>query len=179
MDNKYVVWSDINLDLDDWRESLEEIYPNYPEDELYAIMCETNAENLLDERENLNIQLPRSIIIIGDLGLWNGRAHGYKMIESGNIKDCLYSDCDMNEWYVDKFGDLRCTAIHHDGTNHYLYRAFKDNVTDSQIERLQEKIYNGTVTRQDITRVTKRLGDDIGAVYGWQFPKRSHKEVER
>ena len=179
MDNKHIIWSDINLDLDDWRESLEELYPNYPEDELYTIMYKSNAENLYDERENLNIQLPREIIVIGDLGLWNGRAHGYKMIESGNIKDCLQSDCDMNEWYVDKLGDLRCTAIHHDGTNYYLYRTFKDNATNSQIERLQEKLYDGTATRQDITRITRRLGDDIGAVYGWQFPTRTHKEVER
>lgn len=179
MDEKYVVWSDIDLDLEDWRESLEELYPNYPEDELYAIMCKTNAVNLYDERENLNIQLPREIIVIGDLGLWNGRAHGYKMIESGNIRDCLQSDCDKNEWYVDKNGDLRCTAIHHDGRNYYLYRVFKDDATESQIERLKEKIYNGTATRKDITRVTKRLGDDIGAVYGWQFPKRTKREVER
>ena len=46
---KHVIWSDIDLDLDDWRESLEELYPNYPEDELYAIMCKSNAENLEDE----------------------------------------------------------------------------------------------------------------------------------
>ncbi len=179
MQDKYVVWSDIDLDLDDWRESLEEVYPNYPDDELYTIMCKNNNENLEDERANLNIQLSQSIIVIADLGRWNGRVSGYKMIDSGNIKDCLQSDCDMNEWYIDKKGDFRCTAIHHDGTNYYLYRAFKDNVTESQIERLQEKIYYGTATRQDITRVTRRLGDDIGAVYGWKFPQRTHTEVER
>ena len=32
---------------------------------------------------------------------------GYKMIDSGNIKDCLYSDTDYTEWYADKYGDLR------------------------------------------------------------------------
>ena len=178
MEQKHVIWSDIDMDFDDWRDDLKEQYPNASEDELMSLMYEINNDYLADERWNLDIQLPRSIIVIGDLGLWNGRAHGYKMIESGNIKDCLYSDCDMNEWYVDKLGDLRCKAIHHDGTNYYLYRAFRDNVTDSQIERLQDKIYEGTVTRQDITRVTKRLGDDIGAVYGWRFPKREHKEIE-
>jgi hypothetical protein len=25
---------------------------------------------------------------------------------------------------VDKLGDLRCDAIHHDGTNHLLYRTY-------------------------------------------------------
>ena len=82
----------------------------------------------------------------------------------------LFRSCEYNEWYVDRRGDLRCTAVHHDGTNHYLYRTIKDGVTDAQIENLQEKLYMGTATRADITRVTKRLGDEIGKVYGWEFP---------
>ncbi len=41
---------------------------------------------------------------------------------------------------MDKYGDLRADAVHHDGTNHYLYRVFKDGVTDTQIENLQDKI---------------------------------------
>ena len=28
----------------------------------------------------------------------------------------------------------------------------------------------GTATRADVTRVTKRLGDEIGRVYVWRFP---------
>ena len=141
--DRHIIWSDISLDLDDWRESLEELYPGYSDDELYDIMVKSNAENLYDERANLNIQLSQPIIVIGDLGRWNGRVSGYKMIDSGNIKDCLYSDTDYTEWYVDKYGDLRADAVHHDGTNHYLYRVFKDGVTDTQIENLQVKIYNG------------------------------------
>ena len=132
--DRHIIWSDISLDLDDWRESLEELYPGYSDDELYDIMVKSNAENLYDERVNLNIQLSQPIIVIGDLGRWNGRVSGYKMIDSGNIKDCLYSDTDYTEWYVDKYGDLRADAVHHDGTNHYLYRVFKDGVTDMQIE---------------------------------------------
>ena len=92
--DRHIIWSDISLDLDDWRESLEELYPGYSDDELYDIMVKSNAENLYDERVNLNIQLSQPIIVIGDLGRWNGRVSGYKMIDSGNIKDCLYSDTD-------------------------------------------------------------------------------------
>ena len=142
--DRHIIWSDISLDLDDWRESLEELYPGYSDDELYDIMVKSNAENLYDERVNLNIQLSQPIIVIGDLGRWNGRVSGYKMIDSGNIKDCLYSDTDYNEWYVDKYGDLRADAVHHDGTNHYLYRVFKDGVTDTQIENLQDRLPRGS-----------------------------------
>ena len=121
-----------------------------------------------------------SIPFIGDLGLWNGRRSGYKMIDSGNIKDCLFSDTDYTEWYVDKYGDLRADAVHHDGTNHYLYRAFKDGVSDTQKENLQYKIYCGKATRADITRVTKRLGDEIAKVYGFPIPKqRTAAELSR
>lgn len=168
---RHVIWSDIDLDLDDWRESLEELYPNYPEDELYAIMCKSNAENLEDERANLNIQLSQPILVIADLGLWNGRRSGYREIPSGKISDCLYTEMDYAEWYIDKNGDLKCDAIHHDGTNHYLYRVYKDNVSDTQIENLKAKLYEGTATRSDITRITRRLGDDIANVYGFAIPK--------
>ena len=72
---------------------------------------------------------------------------------------------------MDKNGDFRCDAIHHDGTNHYLYRAYKDGVSDTQIENLKEKIYRGIATRSDITRVTRRLGDDIAKVYGFSIPR--------
>jgi hypothetical protein len=174
---KHIVWSDVNLDYDDWKADFEAEYPDMTEDERMALMYETNGDYLDDERMNLDIQLPREIIVIADLGLWNGRVTGYKMIPSGNIKDCLYSDCDYNEWYVDKNGDLRCTAHHHDGTNHYLYRAVKPQATDEQVSRLQHRIYDRQATRADITRVTERLGDKIGAVYGWSFPQRARNSA--
>ncbi len=179
-DDRHIIWSDLNLDLDDWREDLQEEHPEATEDELYQEMLETNAEYLNDERVNLNIQLSQPIIVIADLGLWHGRRMGYKMIPSGNIRDCLYSDSDFTEWYVDKYGDMRCDAVHHDGTNHYLYRVFKDGVSETQIENLQDKIYHGRATRADITRITKRLGDDIAKVYGFDVPKPIQKsQMER
>ena len=89
MEDRHIIWSNENLDLDDWREDLQEQYPDCSEDELYRIMCETNADYLSDERVNLNIQLSQPILVIADLGLWNGRRMGYKEIPSGNIRDCL------------------------------------------------------------------------------------------
>lgn len=136
-DDRRIVWSDLNLDIEDWREGYKEYLEANeldldPDDEraIYDWMVETNGEYLSDERMNLDIQLSQPIIVIGDLGRWNGRVMGYKMVDSGNIKDCLYSDTDFTEWYVDRYGDLRADAVHHDGTNHYLYRVFKEGVTE-------------------------------------------------
>jgi hypothetical protein len=40
-------------------------------------------------------------------------------------------------------GKFKADAIHHDGHNHYMYRVFKNGVSDEQIEELQDKIYSG------------------------------------
>ena len=170
-DDRHVIWTNHDLDYEDWREWMETEYPDLTEDERIRLMYEINDEYLSDERMNLNIQLSQPILVIGDLGLWNGRRQGYKEIASGNIKDCLYSDCDYSTWYVDKLGDLRCDAIHHDGTNHYLYRTYKPGISDAAKETLKYKLYRGIATRQDITRVTRRLGDDIAKVYGFEISK--------
>jgi hypothetical protein len=180
-DGDHLIWSNYHLDFEDWREDLEAEYPDLSESELMEMMYERNNDYLSDERINLDIPLSQPILVIGDLGLWFGRRSGYKEIPSGNIRDCLFSDTDYTTWYVDKLGDLRCDAVHHDGTNHYLYRVFKPGVTEAQMDRLKDKIYNGTATRSDIIRLTMRLGDEIGKVYGWDFPQHSRtgKNLER
>lgn len=177
-DTRHVIWSNYNLVFEDWREDLEAEYPDKSEDELYQLMYEINSDYLADERINLNIQMGAPILVIADIGRWDGRYSGYGEIGSGNIKDCLYTEMDYATWYVDKLGDLRCDAVHHDGTNHYLYRAYKPGVTPEQIDRLKEKLYEGTATRADITRLTRRLGDEIGKVYGWDFPQRNRQGGE-
>ena len=170
-EDRHVIWSNYDLDYEDWRDDLEAEYPELTEDQRIALMYEINGDYLDDERVNLNIQLSQPILVIGDLGLWYGRRSGYKEIESGDIRDCPYADTDYSTWYVDKLGDLRCDAIHHDGTNHYLYRAYKDGVRESQIDLLKDKLYRGIATRADVTRITRRLGDDIARVYGFSIPR--------
>ncbi|MCR5825904.1 MAG: hypothetical protein K6G54_05015 [Oscillospiraceae bacterium] len=179
----HLIWSNHNLNYEDWKEDLEQEYPDLSDDERYERMLEINNGYLDDARADLNIQMSQPILVIADLGLWNGRRHGYREIKSGNIRDCLYSQYDYTTWYVDRLGDLRCDDVHHDGTNHYLYRVFKDGASETQRERLKERLYDGTATRADITRVTRRLGDEIGKVYGWRFPQparaKVHREMER
>lgn len=178
-DGDHLIWSNYALDYDDWKADLEEQYPELTDEERYLLMYELNGDYLDDERTNLNIQLSQPILVIADLGLWTGHHSGYKEIQSGNIRDCLFSDRDIeySTWYVDKLGDMRCDAIHHDGRNSLLYRVYRDNATEAQRDNLLSKIYTGTATRVDINRVTRRLGDEIGKVYGWDFPQRQPQKV--
>ena len=175
--DRHIIWSNYDLDYEDWRDDLEAEYPDLTEGERIALMYEINGDYLDDERMNLDVQLSQPILVIADLGLWHGRRMGYKEISSGRISDCLYSDTDYSTWYVDRLGDLRCDAIHHDGTNHYLYRTYKPGVRQSQIEKLKEKLYFGTATRADITRITRRLGDDIAKVYGFSILRQRQEQA--
>ena len=168
---RHIIWSNHDLNYEDWKDDLEAEYPDLSNDERYSLMYDINNGYLDDERMNLDIRLDTSILLIADLGRWNGRFPGYGEIKSGNIKDCLESEMDDLTWYVDHLGDLRCDAIHHDGTNHYLYRCYKPGIRETQIDLLKEKILAGTATRSDITRVTRRLGDEIAKVYGFTIPR--------
>ena len=125
---------------------------------------ELNSLYLDDERMNLDIQLNNPILVIADLGLWNGRKSGYRIIESGNIQDILSdNNCDYCKWYCDRY-DCKFDGIHHDGQNYYTYREIKDT---EKIDILTEKLYNGTATQADITRYTRSIRPHIARVYGW------------
>jgi hypothetical protein len=176
---KRIIWQNTDLDLKDW-EGLREDYPDYTDEELTDEMIELNYQYLDDERSNLKIQCGTDILVIGDIGRWNGRFKGYKLIESGKISDCLYSECDMVEWYVDREGEFRSTEHHHNGTNYLYYRKFKNGIKDIQKELLLERIYYGKATQKDIDRYTDKLGEIIGNVYGWEFPtKPKERDMDR
>ena len=92
-DSRHIIWTDY-LDYDDWKEDLEAQYPELSANERMNLMYEINGTYFQDEKTNLDIQLSRPILVVGDLGLWHGRRMGYKEIESGNISDCLYTERD-------------------------------------------------------------------------------------
>jgi hypothetical protein len=166
---KYIIWSNRDLKLEDWKDCLEDWKPEITdENEQWMLVNMWNNEYLEDERANLNIDLHAGILAIADLGLWNGRKLGYKEMGT-NIRNCLSGTCgDYVTWYVDELGDLRCEDCHHDGTNYYTYRAWKEGVSPIQMENLEWKIYCGKATRKDITRLTRKLGPNVAKVYGWE-----------
>lgn len=124
------------------------------------------GEYLEYERANLNVKLGAPIIVIADLGLWNGRRKGYKIINSGNIKDCLYDDCDYITWYCDRY-NFRAVACHHDGINRYLYRELRESLTFAQRENFLYKLVHNEANERMIRRYTKSIRPEIAKVYGW------------
>lgn len=166
--NVHTVWTSDIYDIESWREAFED-GDELSESELWERADELNSSYLDDERVNLNVELPTQIVCIADLGLWNGRRTGYKII-GNNIADCLYSQCDYNTWYVDSNGDFCCYATHHDGTNHYVYRAFKENLSETSIDNFLYKLISGDLKEGDISKYTKRIGPEIAKIYGFKCP---------
>jgi len=171
MKDDFIIWSNINVDVDDYKEEILSEHPKYSKDEIIDAAYQINNDSLDDERCNLDKTLSGMIIVIGDLGLWDGRRKGYKMIPSNNIKDCLYQENDYCKFFVDKDGEFKAEGIHHDGTNYYTYRVFKKDATEEQIGDLKEKIYYNKCTQEDLDKVTDKIGPFIAEIYGFNLSK--------
>ena len=124
---------------------------------------------LEDERVNLDKELGANILVIADLGLWDGRKPGYKVI-GRNLKDIFNASCGDYQkiWHDPETDDILEDDIHHDGTNHYRFREIRAGV---DMEPLLDAIYNGDFTEEDVAKYTKPLGKYVRKVYGWKKKK--------
>lgn len=171
---KNIIWQNYNIDLKDYKDFLEEYYLEVTsEEEKYCIIEELNNFYLEDERARLDILLDDDIIILANIGLWDGRRRGYKELHSNNITDCLQfeKNCEYAEWYVDQYGNFKSTQSHHDGTHYLLYRAWKKGVTEEQKKSVLDGLYNGTISQRTIRRYTEGIGKYIAKVYRWRIKK--------
>lgn len=164
---KHTIWSNVDLNLDDWRDDILNIYPDKSEEQLFDIMIDWNNDDLDSQRENLSSPVGATIVAIADLGLWNRRASAFKLFKSGKISDCLYSEEDYVEWFVED-GEFKSVMHHHDGSNYILYRKFKPNVSEEGIEDFCDQIYSGVMNEETIEEMTEPLGADIAKVFGWE-----------
>ena len=174
--NKHIIWSNYNLNLEDWIEGIKENldlngvdYFDWDESRFYEEMVETNDMYFDDECYNLNLPTEGRIIEIADIGLWNGRRMGYNLLNENNIRACLNfkQDCEYGEWWVDSHNNLRSRQSHHDGTHFILYREVKPEVSSDQLDNFCWKLHNGKATSTDITKYTRAIGKRVKNVYGW------------
>lgn len=156
------IWN-ADVDIKDWENYLKEEYPDVTDEyEKYELIHEINNEYLEFDKANLNIELDGNIVIIADLGLWNGRRPAYKVLKSCNLADIFQSNVDgisSCHWYSNG-KDICCDESHHDGTNHYTYRMVKPG-------KDFDDIYGKEMTPHRLGYYTSSLVDKVNAVYGW------------
>ena len=167
---KRIIWSNMNINPDDWKEGYKEIAEENgweedtgDENNLWNYIYEELDHYIDDERMNLDVTTDGSILVVADLGLWYGRRQGYRILD-GNVKNILSADVDYVEWYSDGY-NIKATAAHHDGTNYYEYRVIRE---DRNIQNLLDAIYNGEeITRKKLNYYTRSLEPYVRRVYGW------------
>lgn len=115
-----------------------------------------------DEKTNLDKDTDGVIIAFADLGFWNSRRQGYKII-GDNVSDIFRVHEDENTYFADGY-NVRANLAHHDGTHYILYRVAKDMET---AERICNKIYTGQMDEKGFRRATKSLYPYVADVYGW------------
>lgn len=171
---KHTIWSNLNLNVDDWRDGYKEFceingieYDPDDEDAVHEWMVETNDLYFGDEHMNLDKVIDGSIICIADLGLWDGRKDGYKIL--GNSINTIFDINSRGFDYAEFYGDgkdIRAKEVHHDGTNYYLFRVIRSG---RDIDKLLEAIYAGEIiSRQKLNYYTRSLYKDVADVYGWR-----------
>lgn len=165
---KRIIWSNMNINPDDWKSDYMDLndindWEKVNEDDLWEYIDDTLKWDLDNERMNLDIPTDGRILVIADLGLWNGRKQGYKILD-GNAKNIFSISEDYNEYYSDGY-NIRANCVHHDGTNYIEYRVIRE---DRNIQNLLDAICNGEeITRKKLNYYTKSLEPYVAKVYGW------------
>lgn len=167
---KRIIWSNMDINPEDWMDAYkedaelnewEEDIEN--ENNLWEYIDETLTQYLDNEHTNLDKSIDGRILAIADLGLWNGRRQGYKILGNNANKIFDISE-DYNEYYSDGY-NIKAACAHHDGTNYIEYRVIRE---DRNIQNLLDAIYNGEeITRKKLNYYTKSLHPYVAKVYGW------------
>lgn len=164
---KQIIWSSEYLFDDKAREDYKNSQRDLLDDDDYEVSdadCAEVIDNYLsDERMNLDKRIDGVVIAFADLGLWNGRRQGYKIL-GHNGNGIFNVSEDDNEWYGDGF-NIRGRLSHHDGTHYVLYRVVKDM---EEAERIGEMIYNREIDEAGFRKKTRSLYPYVAKVYGWK-----------
>lgn len=147
---------------DEWKEQTED-----PCDDAVLLDLIHEADSLLfgDERMNLNKVLDGRILVIADLGRWNGRFQGYKLI-GRNLQDILSATGDDEVHVYSDGKNIRAEGYDHDCHSYYLFREIRDDIDN--IDPLLIDIYNGeTISNRHLGRYTRSLAPYVASIYGW------------
>lgn len=169
---KNMIWSydTSSWDEDEMRGMYEECYEETPSEEiLQRYIQDVNQDYLWDEKSNVEFYEKengqKQYIVLADLGLWNGRFDGGKIITGlwNAISKCFE---DYNEIY-EEGGRLKVTAHHHDGTNYFQIKELTErgkgyaerNGWDMSDRELHQKLFNDSHYSRNVKLFKE--------VYGW------------
>lgn len=120
----------------------------------YDDLCDYLTETLTSEIDH---KAPHGLAIFADLGLWNGRRSGIKIVDS--FRDVLkYVDDVMYLTIETTSQGIEVTAPHHDGTNVYTVRALTEagaNRYSDYDDELEESLIHGSP--RTVRRYTRRI----------------------
>ena len=134
-----------------------------PEQTIIEAIYEDDELVYGEEKETLDKILDGKILVIVDLGRWNGRHNGYKVL-GNNLNEVMtnFNNDDMHVFCDGK--DVRAEAMDHDGTSYFLFREIKDS---ANIDRLLGAIYNNEdISRQKLSYYTRSLAPYVNSAYG-------------
>lgn len=159
------------VDFDQYKEILiserEEQEFDNPEDvrdiDVYNFISECEEDDFECEKMNLNKLLSNRVIAVADLGFWNGRKQGYKIL-SNNLNSIFNIGEDINKWYDDG-KDVRGIFSHHDGTHYVLFRELREWRTQTNF---LERILSGEkIPIKTLNYFTSSLHPYMKEIYGW------------
>lgn len=157
-------------DKEEMKQEYEEIYEETPsEEELERFIEDTNDMFLDDERSNVEFYEKqygqKTYIILADLGLWDGRAEGGKIIKGlwNAISKCFE---DYNHIY--EYRRRLCVdAIHHDGTNHFQIK----ELTPKGLDYVENHQYMSDRELHQCLFKDSHYSNEVKlfkAIYGWK-----------
>lgn len=141
------------------------------DDAVYRYIDNDICLTLDAEEENLDVPT-RRIVAFGVLGLWCGKAHQSRILPTPNLSEILHGACRDSEeytvYYDSSDGEVKAKDVHHDGTNHYLFRELVSGISPDDEEAFLELVKSGAAKLEDINKFTASLGPRVEPIYGWR-----------
>lgn len=177
MNNTHTIWNSDACELYNYySEHLDEVGldddAEISDDILWRLAYDSVEINRESEIYNLDIPTDNRIIIIAQLGLWDGIHSAYVVLDN-NINQIVARalNCNSDIHIYAQDGEVRAEENHHDGCNHYLYRQLKG--TPEECEPLLDAIYDKMpLTNPDefktvMEKYSTSLYPEVANVYGW------------
>lgn len=172
-----IIWSnDVALyAFEESREQVSDIecidIQDVADDAVYRHINDDICLTLDAEESNLDIPT-RRIVVFGVLGLWHGKVHGSRVLSERKLSAILHAACRDSEEYTVYYdtddGEVKAKDVHHDGTNHYLFRELVSGISPDDEDAFLELVKSGAASLDEINKFTASLGPRVEPIYGWK-----------